>query len=263
MLSTDMQGQKIVIANWKMSLDLQGSISLTEDLLKVSEDADWPEHTVAALCPSFDALAIVSDLLEGSRFIVGAQDIFWQERGAYTGEVSASMVAACGARLVIIGHSERRTYLKENDAIVNKKIKAALAARLVPVVCVGETYEERSGGHTDLVLTRQVIEGLRGILLKSSDRIIIAYEPVWVIGTGQAIDPPMVAHASDVIQQALIDVYSGNALERQTSIIYGGSVDEVNIGEYVGLPNIRGVLVGTASLNARTFCGLIESLRLC
>lgn len=252
--------QKLVIANWKMQLDLNGSIKLAQDLRLAAEGGGLLEHTDVVVCPSFEALATVADLLEGSRFKVGAQDVFWQEKGAYTGEVSASMLRAAGAELVIIGHSERRKYLNEDDLTVNKKMRAALAQGLVPVVCVGETYEERTAGHTDLILMRQVIEGLKGIPLDRESRIIIAYEPVWVIGTGQAIEPSEAGHASDVITQSLIDLYPGDVVEHQTSILYGGSVDEDNIGSYVGLPKIHGALVGTASLNADKFLRLIHSI---
>ncbi len=255
-----MSERRIVIANWKMQLDLNGSIQLAQDLRISADSLGLPTNTDVVVCPSFDALATIADLMEGSAFRIGAQDLFWQEKGAYTGEVSASMLKAAGAGLVIIGHSERRKYLGEDDAMVNKKVKAALAEHLIPVVCVGETYEERRLGHTDLILARQVIEGLKGLSLGRSDRVIVAYEPVWVIGTGQAIDPSMAAHASDVIEQALIDLYPSEVVEQQTNILYGGSVDDANIKEYVALPKIHGVLVGTASLNAEKFLRLIDAM---
>jgi triosephosphate isomerase len=243
-----------------MQLDLNGSIQLAQDLRMSADTLGLPENTDVVICPSFDALATISELMEGSPFRIGAQDVFWQERGAYTGEVSASMLKAVGAGLVIIGHSERRKYLGEDDTIVNKKVKAALAEHLIPVICVGETYEERRAGHTDLILARQVIEGLKGLPLERSDHIIVAYEPVWVIGTGQAIDPSMAEHASDVIEQSLIDLFPADVIEHQTNILYGGSVDDSNIKEYVSLPKIHGVLVGTASLNAEKFLQLIDAM---
>ncbi len=255
-----MREQRIVIANWKMQLDLNGSMQLAQDLRISADTIGLPAGTDIVVCPSFDAIAAVSDLMEGSPFRIGAQDVFWQERGAYTGEISASMLKAAGASLVIIGHSERRKYLGEDDAMVNKKVKAALSEHLVPVICVGETYEERREGHTDLILARQVIEGLKGVPLERADHVIIAYEPVWVIGTGQAIEPGMAGHASDVIEQSLIDLFPSEIVDRQTTIIYGGSVNDKNIRKYVALPKIQGVLLGAAGIDAELFIRLIHNM---
>ena len=254
-----MADRKIIIANWKMRLDITASMQLIQDVFTRMQKSSF-EHLEIVVCPSYDSLAAVSEYIGDSEIGLGAQDVFWQERGAYTGEISASMLRALGVSLVIIGHSERRKHNHETDEIVNNKIKAAGAQDLVPVLCVGETYEERSKGHTDLIIMRQVIEGLKGIPLEEGQKLIIAYEPVWVIGTGQAIEPPMVEHASEVINQALIELYSLDTISKQIRIIYGGSVDESNIAAYLTLPKIEGALVGTASVNPDKFVPLLKKL---
>ncbi len=250
---------KIIIANWKMNLAVHESVQVIRTLRKLLASR-IPESIELVVCPSYDALTAVREELSGSKIRLGAQDVFWQEKGAYTGEVSASMLVAAGASHVLIGHSERRMYLQETDEMVNKKVAAALAAGLVPIICVGETYEERSIGHADLILMRQTIEGLKGILLKKNQQIIMAYEPVWVIGTGQAVEPPMAEHASEVITQSLIELYPKDVVESQTRIIYGGSVDETNIRDFLNLGKVSGALVGTASLQPEKFISLLALL---
>lgn len=251
---------KVIIANWKMNLAVHESVQVIRRLRKLLDTRQVPDSIELVVCPSYDALTAVREELSGSKIRLGGQDVFWQEKGAYTGEVSASMLVAAGVSHVLIGHSERRKYLQETDEMVNKKVTVALAAGLIPIICVGETYEERSIGHTDLVLMRQTIEGLKGIPLHTGQEIIVAYEPVWVIGTGQAIEPPMAEHASEVITQSLIDLYSKGIVESQTRIIYGGSVDETNIRDFLNLQKISGALVGTASLQPEKFISLLALL---
>lgn len=253
---------KIIIANWKMNLDISASVSLAQELLAGIAALRLPDTLEIVACPSYDALSSVGAALAGSSIRLGAQNVFWQEKGPFTGEVSPSMLRAAGVSHVIIGHSERRRYLREDDEMANKKIAAALAARLTPILCVGETFDERSAGHTDLILMRQVIHGLQGVPVKPEYRIIIAYEPVWVIGTGQAIEPAMAQHATDVIMQSLIDLYPLEAIRRQMRIIYGGSVDESNITDYLRLPRMEGALVGTASLRPDKFVPLLQRIEL-
>ena len=233
--------------------------------LAVALKAHAAQHPIPAgyevvLCPSFDSLPIVAAAIEGSGMAVGAQDVYWQEKGAFTGEVSASMVRAHGCKYVIVGHSERRKYLRETDEMINGKVKAVLDAGMTPILCVGETYEERHENMTELVIMRQVIEALKGIPLKSSDSIVIAYEPVWVIGTGQAIDPTMAEIAARVIHQSLVDLLPVDVVMRQTRTIYGGSVDASNIASYVAVPLMSGALVGSASLVADTFINLLSTV---
>lgn len=244
----------IIIGNWKMNLDAFAS----QDLANEFRNARLAPGLEVVVCPSYDSLALVREALSGSSIQLGAQDVFWQEKGAYTGEISAAMLAALDVRLVIVGHSERRNYLHETDELVNMKMKAALSQGLTPVLCVGETYDERRIGHTDLILMRQVIEGLKGIALKAEDQLIIAYEPVWVIGSGQAIDPAQAERAIQVIQQSLIDLYPPATIAKQMRIIYGGSVDPSNITKYTTLSGIHGVLVGSASIHAESFMKLLS-----
>ena len=254
-----MAERRTIIANWKMNLDIRASVKLARDIRKRYENLSVTDAVELILCPSYDSLAVVYDVLSGSGIAVGAQDVFWQEKGAYTGEISAAMLLAAGASHVILGHSERRQYLHETDEIVNRKVRAALAASLTPIVCVGETLAERGEGVADLVLARQVIEGLKGIPLTTpQQQLIIAYEPVWVIGTGQAVEPSAAAHAAHVVRQALIDLLPAETVDRQTRIIYGGSADADNIEDFVSIAAIRGVLVGTASLKFDTFMNLVE-----
>ncbi|MBI4090760.1 MAG: triose-phosphate isomerase [Candidatus Komeilibacteria bacterium] len=249
----------IIIGNWKMNLDAFASRALADELRKKLAGIRLAPNLEVVVCPSYDALASVGEALSGSALQLGAQDVFWQEKGAYTGEISASMLAALGVRLVIVGHSERRTHLHETDELVNMKVKAALSQGMTPVLCVGETYDERRIGHTELILMRQVVEGLKGITLGPDNKLVIAYEPVWVIGTGQAIDPAQAERAIQVIRQSLIDLYPPATIATQIRVIYGGSVDPGNIANYTTIPGIRGVLVGAASIHAENFIKLLAS----
>lgn len=254
-----MSDKKIIVANWKMRLTIDESLALAREYRE-----RFAAHGLSAVavtaCPSFEALSAAAQVFKGSSIMLGAQDLFWQERGAYTGEISGSMLRAVGCSSVIVGHSERRKYLNEDDAMVNAKVRAALGAGLAPVLCVGETYEERRENHTDLVIMRQVIEGLKGIPLKPDQHIVLAYEPVWVIGTGQAIDPDMADHATQVIKQALIDLYPLDIIARQTRILYGGSVDDENINDFLALPLISGALVGAASIDSDLFFSMVAKV---
>lgn len=247
----------IIIGNWKMNLDAYASRGLAEELREQLESVRLAPDLEIVVCPSYDALAVVGEALSGSPVQLGAQDVFWQEKGAYTGEISASMLTALGVRMVIVGHSERRKYLHEDDQTINMKIKAVLSQGLTPILCVGETYEERAAGHTDLILMRQVIEGLKGIELTPDHKLIIAYEPVWVVGTGQAIDPPKAERSAQVIHQSLIDLYPLDTIGKQTRIIYGGSIDPINSAAYMAIPSIQGFLVGSASIHAESFIKLL------
>ncbi len=249
-----------IAANWKMNLDVRQSINVARSLRDKISTVHGERQLWPVVCPSFEALVPVGEILSGTNIQIGAQDVFWQERGAYTGEIAASMLVAAGCSYVIIGHSERRRYLGENDEMVNRKIRVSLAAGLTPIICVGETFEERSAGMTDHVLMRQVIEGLKGIPLSKTSSIIIAYEPVWVIGTGQAIEPQMAQRSAQIIHQSLIDLMPQSIVEEQTRIIYGGSVSAENVHGYVSTGLLEGALVGGASLSATKFINLLSSL---
>ncbi len=250
--------QKYIIANWKMNLPLGESIELAKNICKKVKKVKLSKELEIILCPSFEALAEVNKVLGRSGIALGAQDVFWQEHGAFTGEVSPVMLAEVGCKYVIVGHSERRKYLGETNEMINRKISAALAGNLVPILCVGETIEERTERRQNHCVMTQVLEGLNGIELTEGQKIIIAYEPVWVIGTGQAIDGQEASKMASVIRQTLIDMFPLEVVKAQTTIIYGGSVDAQNIKPFMDVELIQGALVGGASLKAEKFVDLLE-----
>jgi len=211
------------------------------------------------LCPSFTSLAEVGKVIKGSGLKLGSQDCFWESAGAFTGEISVRQIKEVGCEYVILGHSERRTHLGETDEMIHRKAGAVLAADLTPVVCVGETFEQRQEGATDYVLIQQVTKALAGAALLAGQTLVVAYEPVWVIGSGQAIEPAAAAAAHEVIRQTLLDLFGAETVKRQLRVIYGGSVDAGNVGAFVRQENTHGILVGGASLNAETFSEIIKN----
>lgn len=245
----------LIIANWKMKLGLDQSRLLAQAVKKIPTG-----NAEVVICPSFPSLTTVSTVLARSRFALGAQDCFWEAHGAYTGAVSPETLHEIGCRYVIVGHSERRQYLGETDEMVRRKVAAALSAGLVPIVCVGETFEQRQTGHQDYALIQQTSRALEGIALTEDQQLIVAYEPVWVIGTGQAISPDQAQAAHQVIRQTLIDLFPLPLVTENIRIIYGGSVDSDNVGDFVSLEHTGGVLVGNASLDAGEFAALIRSV---
>jgi triosephosphate isomerase len=206
------------------------------------------------VCPPFISLAAVQEILKGSSIKVGAQNLYFEPKGAYTGEISPNMLSGL-CDYVILGHSERRQYFAETDAIVNKKVKAALAAGLIPIMCVGERLEENEAGKTVEVVTRQVRSGLKGI--DSPKDIIIAYEPVWAIGTGKAATSEEANSTIGVIRQTIAKLYSKRIAD-ELRILYGGSMNAANIAELVQKPEIDGGLVGGASLKAAEFISMVK-----
>ena len=244
----------IIIANWKMKLGLPESVDLAKAVKKKVSRKDE-----VVICPSFVSLTEVAKVLKNSNIKLGAQDCFWEAQGAFTGEVSASYLKEAGCEFVILGHSERRKYLNETDEMVHRKVAMALSAGLVPIVCVGETFEQRQDGATDYILIQQTTRAFEGAKVGFNQRAIIAYEPVWVIGTGQAINPDQAENAHQVIRQTLFDLFPESLVKNNFRIIYGGSVDAGNISRFTGLENTSGVLVGAASLNADDFAELLRS----
>ena len=244
----------IVAGNWKMNTDAAAARALVE-AIKAAGTSDV-RGVEKILCPPFVYLPLVSDLAKGTSLSVGAQDLHWEEKGAFTGEVSATMLRDYASH-VIIGHSERRQYFGETDDSVNKKLRAALAHGLTPIVCVGETDGQRNAGQTREVLRRHVTGALSDITLP--DTAIIAYEPVWAIGTGMAATP---ADANDAIAFIRGEIASlqGDAIAEAVRILYGGSVTPANIAELVAQPEIDGGLVGGASLVADSFAAMVRIL---
>ncbi len=209
------------------------------------------------LCPPFTALSEVSEVITGSGIELGAQDVHWQEEGAFTGEVSCKMLKDAGAKFVIIGHSERRQYFGETNESVNKKIKASLTYELIPIICVGETLSEREGGKTFVVLDDHIKNGLSGINQEDALKIVIAYEPVWAIGTGKTATPAQAEEAQIYIRNLLAKLYNKDTAD-SIRIQYGGSVKPENITELMGQPDIDGALVGGGSLKSELFNEIVK-----
>ena len=238
--------RKVIIAgNWKM-YKTQGEAAefLMEFIPKLD---DTPESREVVLCVPFTDLTIVNKSLHGNRIRLGAQNVHWEECGAYTGEISAHMLTEMSVRYVIVGHSERRQYFGETDETVNLRLKAAQASRLIPILCVGETKQQRDAGETERVIMTQLKEGLIGV---DRQRLVIAYEPIWAIGTGDTCEAK---EANRTI--GMIRAQSGNP---NLTIQYGGSVKPSNIDEVMAQPEIDGVLVGGASLTAVEFARIVN-----
>ena len=245
----------IVIANWKMKLSSAESQKLA---MAIKNKARGEAEIV--ICPSFISLAEVGKVLAGSAVKLGAQDCFWESSGAFTGEVSAQQLKEVGCDYVILGHSERRQHLAETDEMVHKKVKIALSSGLAPIICVGETFQERQDGAKDYILIQQVTKALEGVEIKPEQKVVVAYEPVWVIGSGQAIEPQEAMAAHQVIYQTLLDLFPLGLVGSNFRIIYGGSVDESNVASFTRLENTFGVLVGGASLKADDFLAIIKNV---
>lgn len=209
------------------------------------------------VCPAYTALSEVAKCLSGSQIKLGAQDVYWQEEGAFTGEVSTLMLKDIGCSYVIIGHSERRQYFNETNDGVNKKTKAALKHGLIPIVCVGETLQEREANKIFSVIDDHVKNGLKDIPSCDISKMIIAYEPVWAIGTGKTATPQIAQEVQGYIRNLLIELY-GEAIARNIPIQYGGSVKPDNIQELMKQPDIDGALIGGASLRIESFSEIVK-----
>ena len=243
-----------VAGNWKMNKTVEQARALVAELLPSLQAVKNVEQV---LCPPFVAQMAVANMLTGSGIGLGAQNLHWEAQGAYTGEVSPAMVKEF-SQYVIIGHSERRAYFGETDTTVNKKVKAALAIGLVPIVCVGETLAEYEAGQTAAVVSRQVKLGLEGLSAEQAEKIVIAYEPVWAIGTGRAASGPGAnAVIADSIRAPLAELF-GAAVAQGTRVLYGGSVTGANAAEFFGQPDIDGALVGGASLDPDEFARIVQ-----
>jgi len=251
----------IIIANWKMSLGLRESVELAQEMK--DKLASVKEKDVV-LCPDFVSLADVGQVISGSQVVLGAQDIFWQEKGAYTGEIAVSTLKEIGCKYVIVGHSERRHNLNETGKMINGKIEACLKNGLVPVVCVGETIEDHQDGQTDNVVAGQLRETLEGIDLIEGEEIILAYEPAWAISSGkgaEAAQAEEIGHVFQVMRQAVLDSWPLAIANNNVRLIYGGSVDVDNVEEFANLDMLSGFLVGGASLDAGEFSQIVKLIK--
>ncbi len=244
----------LIAGNWKMNKTIAEAVDFIDRLKPMLAGAKDRDIVVA---PPFTALRPVAQRAQGSAIRVCAQNIHWEEKGAFTGEVSARMVADSGCEYVICGHSERRTLFGESDGDVNRKIRAALASGLVPIVCVGETLEERERGETFPVIDRQLKEGLMNLPIDGIRRLVIAYEPVWAIGTGRTASPGE-AQESHAFIRKTIEARFGSDAAAGLRILYGGSVHVGNIDALMAQPDIDGVLVGGASLEVESFARIVQ-----
>ena len=246
-----------VAANWKMHKTVLEAVAFVKEFRRAVRDV--PDVEVV-LAPPFTALHAAAEAARGSEIGIAAQNIHWERDGAFTGEVSAAMVKAAGAEYVIVGHSERRRLFHETDETVNRKVAAALASQLTPVVCIGETLEERDRGVTPVVLDRQIKQGLDGLSGDQVGSLVIAYEPVWAIGTGRNATPQQASEAHAHIRNRIRQWFGGAAADH-VHIIYGGSVKPDNTHELMVLPDVDGALVGGASLELRSFTEILARSR--
>lgn len=247
--------RKVIIAgNWKMNNDVEDSISLAKEL---KENYSNKNNVEVIVCPTYTNLYPVNEILKNSEIKIGGQNIYPKLSGAYTGEISADMLKSVGCTYVIIGHSERREYFKEANNFLNKKIKTSLDNGLKPIYCIGETLEERESEKTFNVLEKQLKEGLANFSNDELSKIVIAYEPVWAIGTGKTASPAQAQEVHAFIRKLLTEL-SSDAVSSEISILYGGSVKPDNATELMSCSDIDGALVGGASLKADSFEKIIN-----
>ena len=252
-----MKRKPLIAGNWKMYKSSREAASFAEELRRRLAKMEGVEVIV---CPPFTALSTTISALAGSPIGVGAQDLFWEDEGAFTGEVSPRMIREIGCRYVLVGHSERRQFFGETDETVRRKTKAALRSGLLPIVCIGETLKEREGNQTEQVLTRQIEglcreEGKVAFGAEEFERLTIAYEPVWAIGTGKTATPEQAQEAHRLVREKLAVFYRDAVRVR---ILYGGSVKPENTRALIQKPDVDGALVGGASLSLESFVSIVE-----
>jgi len=246
--------RRIIAGNWKMNKTVSEAVELAEDIKE-----NYNNHDVdVVLCPPFTNLYAVHQVINNSTIGLGAQNLFWEEHGAYTGEVCAGMLKSVGCQYVIIGHSERRQYFNETDRTVNKRVKKAIESNLTPIICVGEILSEREAGRTEKVVDKQIRGALAGLSKDEVAKMIIAYEPVWAIGTGKVATPEQAQQVHKMIRELMAELY-GNELAESVRIQYGGSMKPENAAELLVQPDIDGGLIGGASLKADSFLGIINA----
>lgn len=247
--------KKIVAGNWKMNKTAHEAKALTADIRTQLGDFTAVD---CVLCPPFTSLWVVADGIRGSQVALGAQNVHWEKSGAYTGEIAADMLIEKGCAYVIVGHSERRQYFGETDETVNRRARAALATGLKPIVCVGETLAERDAGDTFKVIERQIARGLDGITGAEWDSVVIAYEPVWAIGTGRTATAAQAQEVHAAIRKQLGSI-AGADVAAKVRIQYGGSMKPENAKELMSQPDIDGGLIGGAALKADSFVAIVRA----
>lgn len=262
--------QTIIAGNWKMNCTRAEGLALVRELLPLLKEQNRAE---VVLCPPFTLLSTIGDALRETNIALGAQDVFWKEKGAYTGQIAPRMLTDLGCQYVIVGHSEPRgrfgvaepdfnaealAYFADNDETVNRKQLAALASGLTPICCVGETLSERQAGKTDSIVTGHTEAALRGVSADQAAKLVFAYEPVWAIGTGEVCAPDEAERVCGVIRQTVGQLFGAEAAE-SVRVQYGGSVKPDNARELLAKPNIDGALVGGASLKAADFAAIVAA----
>jgi len=248
--------RKIIIAgNWKLNKTIAEAVELVSE---IKSQADGVTNVDIVVCPVFTALSEVNKIVAGSNVGLGAQDLYWEDSGAFTGEVSVPLLKDAGCQYVIIGHSERRQFFGETNETVNNKVKAALAGGLIPIVCVGENLEQREADKAFDVVKDHVENSLKGFSADEMKKIIVAYEPVWAIGTGKTASPAQAQEIHNFIRSLLKEMHNDEVAESMR-IQYGGSVKPENAKELMGQKDIDGALVGGAALKAESFLGIIKN----
>ena len=250
--------RKVIIAgNWKMNKTAAEGKALVDALKPLVADV-CPDVADIVVCPTFTTLAAVIDAVKGSNIKVGAQNVHWAESGAFTGEISAAMLKELGVEYVILGHSERRQYFGETDETVNKRAKAALAGGLKPIICVGESLTQREQGVTEELIRMQVKIALNGVTADELKNVVIAYEPIWAIGTGKTATADQAEEVCAAIRKVVGELYSADAAKALT-VQYGGSMNPKNAEELLSKPDVDGGLIGGASLKADQFAVIVEA----
>lgn len=244
----------IIAGNWKLNKTIPEAIQLVNGIKRETYNINTVDIVV---CPPFTALSEVSGMINDTNIKLGAQDLFWEEKGAYTGEISAELLKDAGCKFVIVGHSERRKFFNETNQNINKKVKAAINNELIPIMCVGEKLEERESSKTFNIVEEQIKGGLDGISKEDIIKVIIAYEPVWAIGTGKNATPQQAEEVHKFIRKLISDIYDAK-VSSILRIQYGGSVSPDNIEELIKEEDIDGALVGGASLKIDTFTQIIK-----
>ncbi len=244
----------IIAGNWKMNKTSNEARDLASKLLPLVSGA---QDRDIVLAPPFTALNAVAEAIKGTNVALSAQNLFWEDKGAFTGEISAEMLLDLGCKYVIIGHSERRQYFGETDETVNRKVKQALKKGLFPIMCVGETLAEREAGKLKEIISRQVAGGLKDITAEDMKKAVIAYEPVWAIGTGKTATPEQANEVHALIREKVSSLYSAD-IAGGLRIQYGGSVTPENVSSLMAKPDIDGALVGGASLKPESFAALVN-----
>lgn len=257
-----MTRRPIIAGNWKLNKLTEDAVSLIEDIKVKLMDCSKTSLPVVVVCPVFTSLSAVNEVLKQEKGIaLGAQNCYWEESGAYTGEISVSMLADLGVSYIIVGHSERRQFFSETDEMINKKAKTVLAKGLLPIICCGETLEQREAGITDEFVTGQIRAALDGLSEEDIAKSAIAYEPIWAIGTGKTCDSSEANRIIKMIRNVVAEVSSQSAAD-QVRILYGGSVKPSSIEEQMGMSDIDGALVGGASLEAESFSQIVKGTML-